>query len=962
MHLETALIFIILGIAHSLVTAYVDETTLYKPTNHAGELLPNGMIIFKEYIVTGAQDNFIKVWDVATGQLKMTLKGHRSWVSSFCIIDDHLYSSGQDGSILRWDFDLWDTTASLSARGSLNVIIAYNQQVIAASSQSITIYNSDLTFSVMSLSTLLDEPKSLLVTGDELIVGFASGRIRKFDLVSGTQMSEFVTSGYSQAPVISLHLWMDTVLSISTDKRLMQWERDGSLIRVLIFAKFLRCGWLMQDRLFIGEDSGLYSVSLNNGFYRQKLTHERVFTGATVNNTYIFHNDYSYMIRSRADMTIIWQQERTEIPQSINGNDNYIFVGMYSGTLTRYSVAAGTNVTITAHYRNIRSITSNNDIVATGGEDKVIRIWSAETGTKTMDIEFNEVISSIQLVGEFVYVTGSITIGRVNHKTGEVRTFSPQFPGKSCTSLAIVGDRVFVAGKMSDFDDAIFEWVGETTMTQMLFTTYSIFQIVSFDGFIFSCAYENLVRQFAVEPWKQVKEFRASGSICSLFVTSQFVFGGGCYTNSGEIVQWSRATTYVIRTYSGHLGTYGIWIIGRRLYSFGSDGIIKSYNVPDIILPISSGPRRISTRRITSSSSFTENADEGREQISALEPGNVISTSVGILVSLAVLLTLVAIVLLFTYWKRRQMKSNVYKTPSKELLRRSDAVLGSRKFEMPTLSTPQDVISLNSHMTTISKTYTVTAHELSIPVFMELEDEKDFKRVQLLSQGGEAKLYIFIPLSGRLKAAMSDRVGVLKIYATSTQQMHQRSLHGFLQETGILRKYRDQPHFVRFYGYSNAPCALCLKFYKLGDLDRYINKRDGRVVIEFPYSKTQVLILLKHVAIAVSIMHRDGIIHGDLKPANVLLEETAQHHLAAAVSDFGLSRIVNKDSVMVSSFIPSDIRGASMFYASPQVLERFKNLLPPSDLWKADDVYAIGIIICEMLVRRRVWPKFTARQ
>ena len=109
-------------------------------------------------------------------------------------------------------------------------------------------------------------------------------------------------------------------------------------------------------------------------------------------------------------------------------------------------------------------------------------------------------------------------------------------------------------------------------------------------------------------------------------------------------------------------------------------------------------------------------------------------------------------------------------------------------------------------------------------------------------------------------------------------------------------------------------------------------------------------------------MHRDGIIHGDLKPANVLLEETAQHHLAAAVSDFGLSRIVNKDSVMVSSFIPSDIRGASMFYASPQVLERFKNLLPPSDLWKADDVYAIGIIICEMLVRRRVWPKFTARQ
>lgn len=60
-----------------------------------------------EWFVTGASDRNIKVWDLATGVLKLTLTGHIHTVRGLAVSPRHpyLFSAGEDKKVVCWDLE-----------------------------------------------------------------------------------------------------------------------------------------------------------------------------------------------------------------------------------------------------------------------------------------------------------------------------------------------------------------------------------------------------------------------------------------------------------------------------------------------------------------------------------------------------------------------------------------------------------------------------------------------------------------------------------------------------------------------------------------------------------------------------------------------------------------------------------------------------------------------------------------
>ena len=104
---------------------------------------------------------------------------------------------------------------------------------------------------------------------------------------------------------------------------------------------------------------------------------------------------------------------------------------------------------------------------------------------------------------------------------------------------------------------------------------------------------------------------------------------------------------------------------------------------------------------------------------------------------------------------------------------------------------------------------------------------------------------------------------------------------------------------------------------------------------------------LQQVARALRFLHASGIVHGDLKPANVLLDASGGR---ALVCDFGHARLRNADSASLSA--GGGVAGTPR-YSDPAVASG------RSLLRKASDVYSFGILAWQVLAGRQPFEGMT---
>jgi alkyl hydroperoxide reductase subunit AhpC/predicted Ser/Thr protein kinase len=118
------------------------------------------------------------------------------------------------------------------------------------------------------------------------------------------------------------------------------------------------------------------------------------------------------------------------------------------------------------------------------------------------------------------------------------------------------------------------------------------------------------------------------------------------------------------------------------------------------------------------------------------------------------------------------------------------------------------------------------------------------------------------------------------------------------------------------------------------------------------------------VAMGVAASHAMGVVHGDLKPSNIMLTESG----TVKILDFGLASVTQSPPLREDAAAPLPTDGApspshasrvAMFRGTPPYMSpEHADALPPTT---ASDVFTFGLVLYEMLTGKRAMPVHSLR-
>ncbi|XP_056158408.1 G-type lectin S-receptor-like serine/threonine-protein kinase SD2-2 [Syzygium oleosum] len=158
----------------------------------------------------------------------------------------------------------------------------------------------------------------------------------------------------------------------------------------------------------------------------------------------------------------------------------------------------------------------------------------------------------------------------------------------------------------------------------------------------------------------------------------------------------------------------------------------------------------------------------------------------------------------------------------------------------------------------------------------------------------------------------------------------------FLAEAGTIGTIHHV-NLVRLLGFcaGKSRRLLVYEYMSNGSLDKWIFHKDQEFDICWQVRRKIILDIAKGLAYLHEECHQK-IIHLDIKPQNILLDE----HFNAKLADFGLSKLIDKDQIHVMT----TIRGTPG-YLAPEWLS--------SVITEKVDVYGFGIVMLEVLCGRK---------
>lgn len=203
----------------------------------------------------------------------------------------------------------------------------------------------------------------------------------------------------------------------------------------------------------------------------------------------------------------------------------------------------------------------------------------------------------------------------------------------------------------------------------------------------------------------------------------------------------------------------------------------------------------------------------------------------------------------------------------------------------------------------------------------------DYTIQSVLGQGGMARVY-------RGYDSKLDRYAAVKVIEPrlASGEDDEEYRERFLREARSIARLHH-PRIVSVYQFGSVDTMyyMAMSFLEGRDL-RQILKEYSR--LDQVLSPQQVVTIIRDIADALDYAHRQGVIHRDVKPSNIMV--TADGH--AVLTDFGLAMNAQEGTIG-NTF-------GSVHYIAPEQAVSSAAAVPQSDL------YALGVVLFEIMTGR----------
>jgi serine/threonine protein kinase/tetratricopeptide (TPR) repeat protein len=200
-------------------------------------------------------------------------------------------------------------------------------------------------------------------------------------------------------------------------------------------------------------------------------------------------------------------------------------------------------------------------------------------------------------------------------------------------------------------------------------------------------------------------------------------------------------------------------------------------------------------------------------------------------------------------------------------------------------------------------------------------DFGDYELIDVIGRGGQGVVY-------RARQKSLNRTVALKVIGLG-QWATDAHLKRFRREAEAAANL-DHPGIVPIYevGERDGSCYFSMKLVEGGQLDE--------VARHEPMPLRQAVELIAKVARTVHYAHEHGILHRDIKPGNILLDQKREPHL----TDFGLARLIETDSTVTRT---QEVLGTPSYMAPEQAVGN------NAAVSRVTDVYEIGAVFYHLL-------------